>query len=131
MNRPAFISPTKTPEYLAAGKPVISTSIRDVVKSYGEPGSSVLRMIGVISERWKTAWSRSVARLRKVDALLRPAVVGQNMEPHAQLLEPISTPWAFRPRRHEAAMYDYLIVGAGFAGAVAAERLAADSVSAS
>src|SRR5918993_1911362 len=34
-------------------------------------------------------------------------------------------PWAFRPRRHEAAMYDYLIVGAGFAGAVAAERLAA------
>lgn len=31
-----FISPTKTPEYLAAGKPVVSTSIRDVVKPYGE-----------------------------------------------------------------------------------------------
>ena len=31
-----FISPTKTPEYLAAGKPVISTPIRDVVKPYGE-----------------------------------------------------------------------------------------------
>ncbi len=31
-----FISPTKTPEYLAAGKPVISSSIRDVVKPYGE-----------------------------------------------------------------------------------------------
>lgn len=31
-----FISPTKTPEYLAAGKPVISTAIRDVVKPYGE-----------------------------------------------------------------------------------------------
>lgn len=31
-----FISPTKTPEYLAAGKPVISTSIRDVVRPYGE-----------------------------------------------------------------------------------------------
>jgi UDP-galactopyranose mutase len=30
-----FISPTKTPEYMAAGKPVVSTSIRDVVRPYG------------------------------------------------------------------------------------------------
>ena len=30
-----FISPTKTPEYLAAGKPVVSTPIRDVVRHYG------------------------------------------------------------------------------------------------
>lgn len=33
-----FISPTKTPEYLAAGKPVVSTPIRDVVYPYGEMG---------------------------------------------------------------------------------------------
>jgi glycosyltransferase involved in cell wall biosynthesis len=33
-----FISPTKTPEYLAAGKPVVSTSIRDVVTPYGDEG---------------------------------------------------------------------------------------------
>jgi UDP-galactopyranose mutase len=33
-----FISPTKTPEYLAAGLPVISTPIRDVVRPYGELG---------------------------------------------------------------------------------------------
>ena len=33
-----FFSPTKTPEYLAAGKPVISTSIRDEVRPYGELG---------------------------------------------------------------------------------------------
>ncbi len=31
-----FISPTKTPEYLAGGKPVVSTSIRDVVRPYGD-----------------------------------------------------------------------------------------------
>jgi len=31
-----FISPTKTPEYLAAGKPVVSTSITDVVDPYGQ-----------------------------------------------------------------------------------------------
>lgn len=33
-----FVSPTKTPEYLAAGCPVISVSIRDVVRPYGEQG---------------------------------------------------------------------------------------------
>jgi UDP-galactopyranose mutase len=33
-----FISPTKTPEYLAAGCAVVSTSIRDVVRPYGEEG---------------------------------------------------------------------------------------------
>src|SRR4051794_8722207 len=33
-----FISPTKTLEYLAAGRPVVSTSIRDVVQPYGNQG---------------------------------------------------------------------------------------------
>jgi len=33
-----FISPTKTPEYLAAGLPVVSTPIRDVVRQYGQLG---------------------------------------------------------------------------------------------
>ena len=30
-----FISPTKTPEYLAGGKPVVSTPVKDVVRHYG------------------------------------------------------------------------------------------------
>ncbi len=33
-----FISPTKTPEYLAAGLPTVSTAIADVVRPYGELG---------------------------------------------------------------------------------------------
>jgi glycosyltransferase involved in cell wall biosynthesis len=33
-----YISPTKTPEYLAAGKPAVSTPIHDVVRPYGERG---------------------------------------------------------------------------------------------
>jgi hypothetical protein len=33
-----FISPTKTLEYLAAGRPVVSTPIRDVVRPFGELG---------------------------------------------------------------------------------------------
>ncbi|HYC85961.1 MAG TPA: glycosyltransferase family 1 protein [Chryseosolibacter sp.] len=33
-----YISPTKTPEYLAAGKPVVSTPIIDVLRQYGRHG---------------------------------------------------------------------------------------------
>jgi glycosyltransferase involved in cell wall biosynthesis len=33
-----FISPTKTPEFLAAGLPVVSTAITDVVTPYGDEG---------------------------------------------------------------------------------------------
>ena len=33
-----YISPTKTPEYLAAGLPVVSTQIVDVIRPYGELG---------------------------------------------------------------------------------------------
>lgn len=39
-----FISPTKTPEYLSAGLPVISTPIRDVVDTYGING-----MVAIVS----------------------------------------------------------------------------------
>ncbi|RYD37940.1 MAG: glycosyltransferase family 1 protein, partial [Verrucomicrobiaceae bacterium] len=37
-----FISPTKTPEYLAAGVPVVSTPIRDVVTPYGDRGLALI-----------------------------------------------------------------------------------------
>lgn len=43
-----FISPTKTPEYLAAGKPVVSTSIRDVVRPYGQ--LSLVRIADSVAE---------------------------------------------------------------------------------
>ncbi|MFL6211589.1 MAG: glycosyltransferase family 1 protein [Pyrinomonadaceae bacterium] len=43
-----FISPTKTPEYLAAGKPVVSTSIRDVVRPYGE--QQLVRIADTVAE---------------------------------------------------------------------------------
>ena len=33
-----FISPTKTPEFLAGGIPVVSTAVRDVVLTYGDSG---------------------------------------------------------------------------------------------
>lgn len=43
-----FISPTKTPEYLAAGKSVVSTPIRDVVDMYADQG--LVRIAGSAQE---------------------------------------------------------------------------------
>jgi glycosyltransferase involved in cell wall biosynthesis len=67
-----FISPTKTPEYLAAGKPVVSTSIRDVVRPYGQQG---LARIADTVDEFVTAVDAALAepraeRLRAADAVL-------------------------------------------------------------
>jgi len=68
-----FISPTKTPEYLAAGKPVISTPIRDVVAPYGNnnlvhivnnPEEFIAAAEKELAKKRKTAW------LQKVDEFL-------------------------------------------------------------
>jgi glycosyltransferase involved in cell wall biosynthesis len=69
-----FISPTKTPEYLAAGKPVVSTSIRDVVRPYGEEGlvqiaDTVEDFIAAIETAMKQQ-SEDSDWLRRVDAFL-------------------------------------------------------------
>lgn len=71
-----FISPTKTPEYLVAGLPVVSTSVRDVVRQYGEPG-----LVHIADDA--TAFADAIdvaigtrndpARLRAVDAALQHA----------------------------------------------------------
>ena len=68
-----FISPTKTPEYLAAGCPVVSTSIRDVVRPYGQKG---LVHIADTPELFVTAIKTVIAadnpaRLMVVDAFLK------------------------------------------------------------
>ena len=57
-----FISPTKTPEYLAAGKPVVSTSIRDVVRPYGDLG---LVHIADAPEDFVRACEAALARSRE------------------------------------------------------------------
>jgi UDP-galactopyranose mutase len=69
-----FISPTKTPEYLAAGVPVISTSIRDVVRPYGREGlvkiaDTVEEVIRAVEEFLSPSFERQ-EWLRKVDTAL-------------------------------------------------------------
>jgi glycosyltransferase involved in cell wall biosynthesis len=67
-----FISPTKTPEYLAAGRPVVSTPIRDVVHPYGDDG---LARIAATLDEFVRAVEAALAedadaRLAKVDPFL-------------------------------------------------------------
>ena len=67
-----YISPTKTPEYLAAGKPVVSTSIRDVVRPYGEQGLARIAdtPAEVVAAVEGTMGEDASRRLREADAFL-------------------------------------------------------------
>lgn len=95
-----FISPTKTPEYLAAGKPVISTPIRDVISPYGENklvsiantadefirhGESILKRKNtklwltevdafLAGNSWDRTWNLMVKQIEQVLANATPAV---------------------------------------------------------
>ncbi|WP_445631190.1 UDP-galactopyranose mutase [Nostoc sp. DSM 114167] len=137
-----FISPTKTPEYLAAGRPVVSTSIRDVVRPYGE--SKLVRIADTVSEfvtaaelamqedtptsEWlsrvdafleKISWDRTWASMMK---LIDSAIAARNGEDKAN-----STGAAGKQAPNVITrdfVFDYLVVGAGFSGSVIAERLA-------
>ena len=68
-----FISPTKTPEYLAGGKPVVSTSIKDVIRPYKDlelvhiadtPETFVAAIEKALAQRDDTEW------LKKTDEYL-------------------------------------------------------------
>jgi len=135
-----FISPTKTPEYLAGGLPVVSTPIADVVRHYGEMDAV---KIAATPEQFVAACDVALDRAGEEDGAWRAEVdmvlaelswdrtqaqmaelIGQVVA-HAGYAQPIVSPsvWpAERPQR-----YDVMVVGAGFAGSVMAERLAAGS----
>ena len=68
-----FISPTKTPEFLAAGLPVVSTPIADVVRPYGMAGlvgiaEDAQHMTALAEERMDA--SRRSSWLARVDQFL-------------------------------------------------------------
>ncbi len=62
-----FISPTKTPEFLASGRPVVSTPVRDVVRTYGDTG---LVYIAATPEDFVAACERALAVERTSPAWL-------------------------------------------------------------
>ncbi|WP_240320822.1 UDP-galactopyranose mutase [Sphingomonas crusticola] len=134
-----FISPTKTPEYLAGGLPVVSTPITDVVRHYGDVDA--VKIAGTADE-FVAACDAALALRQddgawrvQVDALLAQIswdrtyrqmaeLIGDRVA-RAQHVQPIVSPTVWPAERPKA--YDVMVVGAGFAGAVMAERLAAGS----
>jgi UDP-galactopyranose mutase len=132
-----FISPTKTPEYLAAGRPVVSTPVPDVVRQYGDVAGV---LIADDADAFVAACEQALALSRNrndwlpaVDALLSrtswdqtflsmSALVDEAIAKKSEMDSTPATPVIFRSTG--TAPYDYLVVGAGFAGSVLAERLA-------
>jgi len=133
-----FISPTKTPEYLAAAKPVVSTSIRDVVRPYGD--LQLVRIADTVAEfvsAAEKAMQEDTAAsgwLSRVDNFLAQISWDRTWSSMMQLIDSamaaqndtIDTPQAPNIVTRDF-VFDYLIVGAGFSGSVIAERLATQS----
>ena len=124
-----FISPTKTPEYLAAGKPVVSTPIIDVIRHYGDiaavaiagdAATFVIACEKALTLPFAGAW------LDEADRLLTATSWDRTFTGMKAAMAPQPAPVA--PAIHPArpSHYDAVVVGAGFAGSVLAERLAAD-----
>ncbi len=132
-----FISPTKTPEYLAAGLPVVSTPVRDVIRSYGDLAAV---RIADGAEAFVAACAAALAAGKgpspsreAADAVLAgqswdatQAAMAQHLEAAVDrkatgALPPFAAPAL---RRRIRPPYDVIVAGAGFAGSVIAERMA-------
>jgi UDP-galactopyranose mutase len=126
-----FISPTKTPEYLAGGRPVVSTPITDVIRHYGDMDAV---FVADGAQAFVTACEQALALfqsgdewLGEVDAKLANLSWDTTYARMAGLVREAMKVPAKGPNIVKAATkkkYDYLVVGAGFAGSVIAERLA-------
>lgn len=124
-----FISPTKAPEYLAGGKRVISTPVADVVRRYRGLGAVSIApdAAGFIAASATAMAECDVSDFVAVDDMLAEMSWDMIQDRMSGLLaacerRPRLVAPAIRP--HLAPMADHLVVGAGFAGAVVAERLA-------
>ncbi|HEX8571775.1 MAG TPA: UDP-galactopyranose mutase [Allosphingosinicella sp.] len=126
-----FISPTKTPEYLAGARPVVSTPITDVIRHYGDldavfiadgadafiKGCEDALRLARSGDEWLNDVDLKLANLSWDITYARMAGLV-----HEAIAVPSKGPNIVKSASKKA--YDYLVVGAGFAGSVIAERLA-------
>ncbi len=125
-----FISPTKAPEYLAGGKRVISTPIHDVVQRFAgiEAVSVSPDAAGFVAAAEAAMMRSDVSDFAAVDDLLATISwegIHARMDALLAASERTTRLSAAALHTTPAAISDYLVVGAGFGGAVVAERLAA------
>ena len=157
-----FISPTKIPEYLAGGKPVVSTPIQDVIQPYGSQklvsiaataGEFVRAIENILQSRtedtaeWLTRVDRQLSQnswdytWKRMMTLIESSMASKEDNKNDEMAS--NQPDASIPsivvnldlkktggngyKSGKVQPFDYLIVGAGFAGSVLAERLASGS----
>jgi UDP-galactopyranose mutase len=95
-----FISPTKTPEYLAAGKPVVSTAIRDVVDPWGQRGlvriaDGAAAFVAAVDQALREDGD---PRRRAADAVLAEMSWDRTWAGMARLIRAVMQPPPRRPR---------------------------------
>jgi UDP-galactopyranose mutase len=121
-----FISPTKAPEYLAGGKPVVSTPVADVVSRYaGIHAVEIVEGVDRFVAACETALSwKELPDLPQIEELLTAASWDGIHAAMAALLHRARRVAAPSLRVVPSKAADYLVVGGGFAGSIMAERLA-------
>jgi UDP-galactopyranose mutase len=146
-----FISPTKTLEYMAAERPIVSTPITDVVEPYGElvyvadgagafvaacdralhadPEEKRQRIAGMRATLERTSWDLTVDGMRRLledTARARDNASRRLLGFNAQQAAP--QPVAPQPAARDGGDYSAIIIGAGPTGLSAAYHLGKGSL---
>jgi protoporphyrinogen oxidase/glycosyltransferase involved in cell wall biosynthesis len=148
-----YISPTKTLEYMAAGKPIVGTPITDVAEPHGDlvsigatPGEFVdacraaleldpaarAALAAAMRERiGTTSWDETAARMQEILSGVRHERRRTIVSPDPAAADApgvVGMPLKPKARGAGASSYDTVVIGAGPTGLSAAYHLGANSL---